>query len=144
MLDKSGNWWKGDDFTDLRDFVQAYSAENFATARVEQSRCGDCGGSSLRLRVDDEEGGAEKSCPRCGTSALLLDSEDYWEDADPGDASCPCGHEVFEVGVGFALRDDGDIRWVYVGARCVACGTLGVYADWEIDYSPTANLFNKI
>ncbi|SPL94568.1 unnamed protein product [[Actinomadura] parvosata subsp. kistnae] len=42
--------------------------------------------------------------------------------------------------MGFALRGDGEVRWVSVGLRCLRDGSLGVYADWKIDYSPTAHL----
>jgi hypothetical protein len=65
-------------------------------------------------------------------------------DADPGDAACPCGGEIFNVAVGFALRDDGDVRWVYVGLRCTKDGILGVYADWKIDFSPTVHLLDRV
>ena len=70
----------------------------------------------------------------------MLDSGDYEDEAKPGDAACPCGGESFEVAVGFALRDDGDIRWVSIGLRCVDDGLLGVYSDWKIDYSSTDEL----
>lgn len=49
---------------------------------------------------------------------------------------------AFTVGVGFALRDDGDVRWISIGLLCVQDGTLGVYADWKIDYSPTDHLLS--
>ena len=144
MIDKTGQWWKGDSYADVVEYITEYSAENYAAARIEQSRCRSCSGTSLSLRFDDEEGGAETTCSSCGTTQLLLDSRDYWEDANPDEAACPCGGEVFEIGVGFSLRDDGDVRWVYVGGRCVACGVLGVYTDWKIDYSPTEHLFKQV
>ena len=143
MIDKSGQWWRGDGFDDLVEYIRVYSAESYAAERVIQSRCESCGSTTMRLRFDDEEGGAERLCASCGTARLLLDSDDYWADATPDDAACPCGAEEFEVGVGYALRDDGDVRWAYVGGRCVACGVLGVYTDWKIDYSPTHHLFER-
>lgn len=144
VIDKSGQWWKGEDFNDLSEFITAYSAQNYPTQRVVQSRCESCGSTRLRLRFDDDEGGAESTCVECGAVRLLLDSEEYWEDADPADASCPCGGEEFEVGVGFSLRDDGDVRWVYIGGRCTSCGVLGVFADWKIDYAPTDHLLTNV
>jgi hypothetical protein len=74
----------------------------------------------------------------------MLDSADTAEVAVPEECACPCGGETFQVAVGFALRDDGDVRWVSVGLRCTTDGTLGVYADWKIDYSPTNALFEKV
>lgn len=35
-----------------------------------------------------------------------------------------------------------EVKWVNIGARCVRDGTLGVYADWKIDYGPTDLLFD--
>ncbi|MFR9780329.1 hypothetical protein ACL02O_30285 [Micromonospora sp. MS34] len=67
-------------------------------------------------------------------------SADYWQDADPDECVCPCGGEAFQVAVGFALRADGEVRWVSIGMRCTRDGVLGVYADWKIDYSPTDHL----
>ena len=45
------------------------------------------------------------------------------------------------IAAGYALRQDGDVRWVRVGCRCVACAMLGCCADWKIDYAPTDSLF---
>ena len=51
---------------------------------------------------------------------------------------------AFGIGVAFSLRDDGDVRWITVGGRCVACGGLGAYTDWKIDYSPTNHLLTAV
>ena len=52
--------------------------------------------------------------------------------------------EVFQVAVAFAHREDKSLKWVTVGLRCVACGVLGAYADWKIDYEPTAHLYAAV
>jgi hypothetical protein len=57
---------------------------------------------------------------------------------------CLCGGERFDVAVGFALRKDGEVRWVSVALRCTADGVLGVYADWKIDYSPSGHLMARV
>jgi hypothetical protein len=49
----------------------------------------------------------------------------------------PCGNEEFAVAVGFAFFDDGEVRWISIGLRCLKDNTLGVYADTKIDYSPS-------
>lgn len=72
----------------------------------------------------------------------LADSAEYADEAELDDCACPCGGEVFNVGLGFALFDDGDVRWISIGLRCIQDGTLGVYADWKIDYSPTDRLLS--
>ena len=74
----------------------------------------------------------------------MLDSADVGQAADAGQAACPCGAEIFNVAVGFAHHENGDVRWVYVALRCLQDGTLGVYADWKIDYSPTKELFDRV
>lgn len=38
------------------------------------------------------------------------------------------------------MTADDEVRWVSVGLRCLTDGTLGVYTDWKIDYTPTAHL----
>lgn len=43
----------------------------------------------------------------------------------------------FNVRVGFSRRDNGSVRWVYIGNRCTGCEALGSYLDWKIDYEPT-------
>jgi hypothetical protein len=106
------------------------------------SRCADCSGSTFALRVDDIEGYADRRCTTCGQVFQMLDSAEYVDDASPEDVACPCGGEEFELAVGYALRKGAGVRWVSIGARCVRDGTLGVYADWKIDYGPTDHLFN--
>jgi hypothetical protein len=86
----------------------------------------------------------------------MLDSEDTVDDASPEACACPCGCEAFELAVGYAMvdvvpasgefgdeRDNPRGQMVSVGARCVRDGGLGVYADWKIDYGPTARLFDR-
>jgi hypothetical protein len=45
--------------------------------------------------------------------------------------------------VGFARRPSQEIRWISIGLRCLACGTLGAYADWKIGYAPTGHLLTS-
>ncbi|MFD3456504.1 hypothetical protein ACFWVC_30575 [Streptomyces sp. NPDC058691] len=106
--------------------------------------CGGCGGRVFRVLVDDLEGGAQRECSGCGGRAFIADSEEYWADADPGTAGCPCGGEEFEAAVAFELTDDGSVRWVRVGLRCRRDRAVGVYADWKIDYSPADHLLGMV
>ncbi|MBN2193608.1 MAG: hypothetical protein JW751_12395 [Polyangiaceae bacterium] len=46
--------------------------------------------------------------------------------------------------MGFSHHDDGSIKWVTVGTRCVACGILGVPAEWKIDYEPSDHLYGQV
>jgi hypothetical protein len=103
-----------------------------------------CAGDKFRVRVDDDEGYAARTCISCDTTHLIFDSAEVLDDARPGDATCPCGGETFNAAAGFAPFDEGEIRWVYLGLRCVADGVLGCYADWKIDYVPSTQLFERI
>jgi hypothetical protein len=50
---------------------------------------------------------------------------------------------MFAVAVGFSLRDGGDVRWISIGLRCLTDNTLGVYADWKINYGPSGHLLSQ-
>jgi len=112
--------------------------------KIVPSVCGGCGGRVFSVLVDDVEGGAERVCAGCGSRAFIADSEEFWEDADPGEACCPCGSEEFETAVAFSLTGDGSVRWVTVGLQCQKDGAVGVYADWKIDYGPTDHLLTLV
>lgn len=112
--------------------------------KIVPAVCGRYGGRVFSVLVDDVEGAAERVCARCRGRAFIADSEEYWEDADPGEAGCPCGSEEFETAVAFSLADDGSVRWVTLGLRCRQDGAVGVYADWKIDYGPTDHLFGMV
>ena len=141
-IDKRGNLWTGDSFDALSEYLVEYTAAtSYPAGPIVQPRCV-CGQQAFELRLDDEEGCAERRCTSCASTGFIADSADFWDDADPGDARCPCGEGAFELGVAFSLRDDGEVRWVTVGARCLACGGLGAYVDWKIDYSPTDHLLS--
>jgi hypothetical protein len=112
--------------------------------KIVPSVCGECDGRAFFVLVDDVEGAAERVCAGCGGRAFIADSEEFWEDADPGEAGCSCGSEEFETAVAFSLAGDGSVRWVTVGLRCVKDGFCGVYADWKIDYGPTDHLLAMV
>lgn len=143
VIEKRGPVWKGDSFEDLREYLVAFTAaaKNPAGTIVE-SVCA-CGGTIFGLCLDDDEGCAQRRCVTCSADSFIADSAEHWADADPGEAQCPCGEERFGLAVAFSTREDGDIRWVTVGARCLACGMLGAYVDWRIDYSPASRLLGS-
>jgi hypothetical protein len=142
VIDKSGTWWKGENLDDLRGFVIEFTSRSYRADEIRQSVCKGCGGTLFGLKVDDDEGCAERCCRGCGEREFIADSEEYWEDATPGDAACPCGAEDFQVAVGFSLIESGEVSWISVGCRCVACGVLGVYVDWKVDYEPSRHLLD--
>ena len=142
MIDKSGGRWIGSEFADLATYLREYTRSFSPTEQIQQSVCG-CDATNLRLDFDDGEGCAQRHCDSCGQTAFIGDSDEYWDDAEPVVAQCPCGGRSFEVGVAFSLRSDGEVCWITVGGRCVACGALGAFTGWKVDYSPTVQLFAK-
>jgi hypothetical protein len=40
VIDRTGQWWTGDSFPDLADYIREYSSRSYEAGRVEQSRCG--------------------------------------------------------------------------------------------------------
>ncbi|XTZ18145.1 hypothetical protein ACQSSU_12620 [Micromonospora echinospora] len=124
----------------LAAYVREHRAGGYRVHHVVDVVCRRCDGRAFRVAVDDEEGCALVLCLGCGTEAAVADSDDHLDDAELAECACPCGAETFTVAVGYALTGDGEVRWVSVGLRCLADGTLGVYTDWKIDYAPTAHL----
>ena len=144
VIDKSGAWWKGENFDDLTEFVIEFTSQNYRANEIRQSVCKGCGGERFGLWADDDEGCAERVCRDCGAREFVADSEEYWEDANAGDAACPCGAQDFQIAVGFSLNESGEINWISVGCRCFACGVLGVYVDWKVDYEPSRHLLDMV
>ena len=142
-IDKSGRWWRGTEPSDLDAYLVAYTADGYPVSRVIHAVCA-CGERAFAVEVDDEDGCARRTCQACGAAHPMLDSADYLDEAELGEAACPCGGATFEAAVGFATREDGSIRWVYLALRCVPDGVLGVYADWKIDYPPSDHLYDQV
>jgi hypothetical protein len=143
---KRGTTWTGTAAGDVDEYLRAYAAGGYAVAVVVHAVCASCGNSEqgFSVALDDEEGAAVRQCLKCQSQTPMLDSANYLDDADLGAAACPCGHEAFDVAVGFSLREDGEVRWVSIGLRCRNDGVLGVYADWKVDYSPSRHLMGAV
>ena len=104
--------------------------------------CVSSDGRVFRLTINAlSNDGAHRTCVRCGSSAFIADSEDYWEEEEVERVVCPCGADIFEIAVGFALREaKDDVKWISVGTRCIADGVLGTPVDWKISYGPSLHL----
>lgn len=143
MIDTSGKWWKGESFDDLVEYLGILTRDGYPVERVLEPTC-ICAGRIFRLHRDADEGVARRTCATCGAKAFIGDSAEFWSDARPRLVRCPCGGTESQLAVGFALRADGNVRWVTVGRRCVACGILGAPVDWKVDYAPTDHLYGLI
>lgn len=144
-IDTSGKWWTGTDAADIDQYLDEYTESgSYPVERVEHARCTQCGGDAFRLRVDRREGCVERTCADCADKHLMLDSAESLGDAKLRPIKCRCGKAHFNTAIGFAHRDSGDVRWVYVGIRCTNDGTLGSCAEWGISYTPTSHLYATV
>lgn len=137
MIDTAPKYWTGDSAEDIDEYLRLYSEDN--NIDVKPVVCTACGKDVFELRVDRNEDAVQVKCIECGAKKILLDCEDVWEDAKPklGKCSVCRTSKHYNVRVGFSRRENGSVKWVYIGNRCANCGTLGSYLDWKIDYEPT-------
>jgi len=144
-VDKTGKWWVGDQPSDIREFLEAYAPDGYKVGEFRLAKCM-CGSERFLLWADDDEGCARRQCESCKQSNFICDSEEYWEDAKPEQWKCiVCKSKAStcNVGVGFSLYEDGEIRWLYVGERCAICGVLGCFAGWKVAYAPSRQLLEQ-
>src|SRR3954447_6630790 len=127
-LRKRGKWWYGDSQADIRDELTRVGKLNeYVPSQFADARCG-CGSRTFRLRLDENEGAAVRVCTKCEKEHPIGDSDEYLDGADLEECGCACGEEAFEITVGVSLYDGSDdVRWLYVGCRCPACGVTACY-----------------
>ncbi|HEY7245682.1 MAG TPA: hypothetical protein VH678_17560 [Xanthobacteraceae bacterium] len=145
-LRKRGKWRYGDSQADIRAEIARYSkeagyiAEHFADAVCL------CGGKVFGLLLDVTAGVASRVCVACDADAHPIgDSAEFMDEAEEEDCACPCGEEAFEITVGVSLYDDSeDVRWLYIGCRCVSCGLTAVYGDWKNEFNGYRELLARV
>jgi Zn finger protein HypA/HybF involved in hydrogenase expression len=143
VIDKTGEYWRGENFADLAEYLREFQADGYPVEHVNELRCPDCRGDTFQVEADDTEGCARARCGACRTALYIADSAENLDEADLAECACPCGNETFAVAVGYSLRENLEVRWISVGLRCTRDGTLGVYADWKIDYAASRHLLTK-
>ncbi len=134
-LRKQGKYSFGDSQVDIREEIARYSDGNtYIASHFEDAVC-ECGTKVFRLLLDDNVGAAVRRCSACSVEHPIGDSGDYLADAELEECACPCGNEDLEITVGVSLYDESeDVKWIYVGCRCPACGLVAVYGDWKNEY----------
>lgn len=139
MIDKSGKWWKGEDFADIVEYLGELTADGYQVNSVDETICGECGGRVLRLRRDPERGIARWTCDACGTKGYLSGDRHRTRKARYLTLACLCRGLTFQLGLGRAPGPDGETRWTTVGYRCTHCGILGAPVGWGAreDDAPT-------
>jgi|GEM_PF-536404 len=148
MRQTSDQWWTGTEAADIEKFLIDLAADEgtMPIRKFKLAKCG-CGSLEFTLLGDADEGCAKRTCTRCKTSRFICDGAEYWDEAEPEALVCfKCDSTKFNVGVGFSLRakPTSEVRWITVGQRCTACGLLGSFIDWKIDYSPSMQLIDEV
>lgn len=133
-LKKKGKYWYGATREDTKVELVRYSKSNvYEAVKFNQSTCA-CGSDAFRLASDEEAGAARRCCAACGATQWMGDSASYAADAQLEDHECVCGRGVFQLLSGVALYEaSNDVRWYYIGCRCIDCQLVGVFADWKCE-----------
>jgi Zn ribbon nucleic-acid-binding protein len=130
-LRKKGRRLCGDSQSDIHDWIRKVSAESYPAQHLVDAECAQCAGKLFRLAVDDEEGVAIRTCVACGNEHPIGDGGEYLEEASPEPIGCACGQDGYEVTAGVHVREDGWVKWFYLGCRCPNCGDTGGW-DWKV------------
>jgi hypothetical protein len=125
----------GDAQGDIREELRDYSRNNgYEIEHFVDAVCA-CGKRVFVLKLDDPQGVAVRVCAVCKNEHPLGDSADFMEEAEIQECECPCGAGLFEITAGVALyQGSEDVKWLYIGCRCVACGLTACYGDWKNEY----------
>ena len=144
MIDITKKYWTGDSVDDINEYLREYSEVD--AIDVKPIICHSCGNDAFELRVDYDEDAIQVKCTKCGTKKILLDCDEVWETASPKLCKCSVckSNKEYNVRVGFVRRENGSVKWVYIGNRCTKCGVLGSYLDWKVSYEPTDEMENNI
>lgn len=144
-LRKRGKYRVGDTQEDIRPELLHYSkGVKYPIHHYADAVC-TCGGKQFTLELDENVGAAVRTCVACENEHLIGDSAEYIAEADLEERECICGGEVFEITAGVSLyQDSEDVRWFYLGCRCVACGVLGCYGDWKNEFNGYQQLLMNV
>lgn len=130
-----GEVQRGASQQDIAEYLKKYSADGYPVDIVRPVICPDCGGNICQVSLDADSSVVQVRCDQCVHTRFLLDSEGYWDEAEPQEAVCPdCGGKQYNLAVGMAYRDEDSVKWVYIGCRCVKCCELGCFADWKVEF----------
>lgn len=129
---------------DLPEVIRQYSADGYPAEHFADAVCS-CGCRSFELAVDENEGVAVRICTRCEAEHAIGDSDEYMEDAELEFCECLCDTAAFEITIGVALYAGSEnVRWLYIGCRCLQCGLAGCYADWKNEYVGYRELLENV
>lgn len=149
-LEKRGDYWHGDNHQDIRGELTRYSNQaDYPVDDFVDIQC-PCGGDTFRLRSDEDEEVAKRTCVKCGAEHVMGENIQNLEFADLKIHECVCEQDEFQLSVGVHRhRKNGApptdrVLWVCIGGRCPACGLIGCYADWEEVHEDYQELLRKM
>ena len=143
-LTKKGNFRFGDSQFDIREELQHFSKNGYPSLHFADAIC-ICGNTTFQLSLDDNEGVAVRICTICNAEHPIGDSAEFLEDAELEECECPCGANEFEVTAGVAPTKHGeDVKWLYIGCRCVRCGLTACYGDWKNEFGAVDDFLKLI
>jgi hypothetical protein len=133
-LRKKKQHWHGDDHADVVAFLRECSAAEYPAEHFANAICAACKGDTFAIQLE-EGSGVVRTCSRCKVAHPVGDSAEYLGEGELDECQCPCGEETFQLTIGVALyAESADVKWLYVGLRCVACGLIGNYGDWKNEF----------
>lgn len=147
-ITKKDDLFYGTEQQDIREALQDYASHNEYEIHHFKDVVCKCSNTTFTLDIDDDEGVAGRICTKCGDEHLMLDGEDYVDDAELYQAICNCESEALEITVGVSLYKNKsgltkDVRWLYIGCRCPECNLMGCYADWKNEFSDYEKLLEN-
>jgi hypothetical protein len=144
VLRPAGDFAYGDEPSDIHDYLREFSRDIYAIDHSRNLVC-TCSNTTFLLYTDEDQGVAVRECTACENVHPIGDSDEYLEEAEPEQNICLCEKEVFQLVIGVALyRESSDIKWLYVGARCIACGLVGCYGEWKNEYNDYLEFFTRV
>jgi len=125
--------------------LREYSADSYPVSHFARAVC-KCGHDVFTLAMNEEEGVAVRWCCHCDDEHGIGDSDDYIDEVESiEECSCKCKGKEFQIVCGVSLyAKSKDVRWFYVGCRCVKCGLAGCYGDWKNEYIDYRKLLKRV
>jgi hypothetical protein len=143
-LQLRGAYAYGDSQEDIRTYLASYSRRNYPAVHYADAIC-ICGSNLFQLYVDDRVGAAVRVCQQYQHQHPIGDSAGYLSEAQLEECVCPCCADVFEITAGVSLyHESKDVKWLYLGCRCPACGLVGCYGDWKNEYIDVNEFLDRI
>lgn len=133
-LRKEGDYYYGKTPTDLLEAMTRYAkvAGLPPIGWLAYIEC-TCGSDVFEVDFDEPYRLASRYCVGCEKETIM--SGTSWTEGNATPAMCLCYGDAFQVLVGIALNRSNPERgvWFYLGGRCIECGCMGCYADWELN-----------